>query len=357
LPTRARQPIEERTYVNASAFPWFAEALAALLARRDLPPETVRAAVREMVSGGCGEAEAAAFLVALRMKGETAEEIAAAAEVLREHMVRWDPGVERVLDTCGTGGDGTGTFNISTAAALVVAGAGVPVVKHGNRSVSGRSGSADVLAALGVRVEGDGALAARCLRRAGLAFCFAPHFHPALRHVAALRRRLRIATLFNCLGPLANPAGAAYQLLGVGRPELLDLMAGALARLGTRRALVVCGRDGLDEVSLAAPTLVREVRGHAVTAWEWTPADFGLDPCALSELQADGPEASAAVVRALLEGRDGPARRIVLANAAAALVAAEHVTTLAEGVAAADESLTAGRARDVLARLVESSNE
>ena len=343
--------------MNALPFPWFTEALAALLMRRDLSQETVRAAVRAMVSGHCGEAEAAAFLVALRMKGETADEIAAAAEVLREHMVSWDPGLERVLDTCGTGGDGTGTFNISTATALVVAGAGVPVVKHGNRSVSGRSGSADVLAVLGVRVEGDAELAARCLRRAGLAFCFAPHFHPALKHVAALRRRLRIATLFNCLGPLANPAGAAHQLLGVGRPELLDLMAGALARLGTRRALVVCGRDGLDEVSLSAPTLVREVRGPTVSSWEWTPGDFGLEPCALGDLQADGPEASAAVVRSVLAGRDGPARRIVLANAAAALLAAEQVTTLAEGVAAADESLAAGRARDVLARLVECSNE
>jgi anthranilate phosphoribosyltransferase len=331
--------------------------LAALLARRDLSPEVVRAAVGEMVAGRCGEAEAAAFLVALRMKGETAEEIAAAAEVLRAHMVCWDPGRERVLDTCGTGGDGTGTFNISTATALVVAGAGVPVVKHGNRSVSGRSGSADVLAALGVRVEGDGGLARRCLHRANLAFCFAPLFHPALRHVAALRRRLGVATLFNCLGPLANPAGATHQLLGVGRPELLDLMAGALARLGTRRALVVCGRDGLDEVTLAAPTLVREVRGHAVSAWEWTPADFGLGPCPVSELRADGPQASAAVVRALLEGHDGPARRVVLANAAAALLAAEHVGTLAEGVALADESLAAGRARAALAELVACSNE
>src|SRR5262249_29534812 len=196
-----------------------------------------------------------------------------------EHMVRWEPGRECVLDTCGTGGDGTGTFNISTAAAFTAAGAGVPVVKHGNRSVSSRSGSADVLAALGGRVGGHRAFARAGLGRARLAFCFAPHCHPALRHVAAVRRRLGVGTLFNCLGPLANPAGAAHQLLGVGRPELLELMAGALARLGARRALVVCGRDGLDEVTLAAPTLVREGRGHTVSSWEWTPADFGLGPC------------------------------------------------------------------------------
>src|SRR5262249_1890497 len=169
--------------------------------------------------------------------------------------------------------DGSGTFNISTAAALVAAGAGVAVVKHGNRAVSGRSGSADVLAALGVAVDGDVVRARHCLRGAGLAFCLAPHFHPALRHAAPVRRRLGVRTLFNALGPLANPARAAYQLLGVGWPELLDPLAGALARLGTRRALVVCSRDGLDEVSLSAPTQVREVHGGRVRAWEWTPRD------------------------------------------------------------------------------------
>src|SRR6266545_3214755 len=179
---RDGQPIHAYAFVYMSQFPWFGEVLAALVARQDLNRAQVRAVLGEMMAGRCGEAEAAAFLVALRMKGETAEEIAAAAEVLREHMVRWEPGCECVLDTCGTGGDGTGTFNISTAAAFVVAAAGVPVVKHGNRSVSSRSGSADVLAALSVCVEGDGAFGRRCLQRAGLAFCFAPHFHPALRH-------------------------------------------------------------------------------------------------------------------------------------------------------------------------------
>lgn len=340
-----------------SQLPWFGEVLAALVARRDLAPEQVRAVLGEMMAGRCGDAEAAAFLVGLRMKGETADEVAAAAGVLRDHMVRWDPGRDEVLDTCGTGGDGAGTFNISTAAAFVVAAAGVPVVKHGNRSVSSQSGSADVLAALGVHVEGDGVFARQCLDRAGLAFCFAPHFHPALRHVASLRRRLRVGTLFNCLGPLANPAGAAYQLLGVGRPELLDLMAGALARLGTRRALVVCGRDGLDEVTLGAPTIVREVRGHTVRAWEWTPADFGLRECSLAELQADGPEASARAVRAILEGADGPAARVVLANAAAALLAAERADTLAQGVKLAADALASGRALAVLNRLTTCSRE
>src|SRR5262249_29072211 len=201
---------------------------------------------------------------------------------------------------------------------------------------------------------GDGAFARRCLERAGLAFCFAPHFHPALRHVAAVRRRLGIGTLLNCLGPLANPAGAAYQLLGVGRPELLDLMAGALARLGTGRALVVCGRDGLDEVSLGGPTLVREVRGQAVRSWEWAPADFGLEPCSLGELQADGPEASAAAGRA---GLGGAGAGVVVATGAAARVASEHADPLARGVALASEALASGRARAVLERLVACSAE
>jgi anthranilate phosphoribosyltransferase len=325
----------------------YVQVMAALLERRELTTADVRSMIREMMAGQCGEVETAAFLTALRMKGETAAEIAAAAAELREHMVRWDPG-RPVLDTCGTGGDGTGTFNISTAAALVVAGAGVPVVKHGNRSVSSRSGSADVLALLGVTIEGNAEQARRCLDRAGLAFCFAPSFHPALRHVAATRRRLRIGTLFNCLGPLANPAGACHQLLGVGRPELLDLMAGAVAQLGTRRTLVVCGRDGLDEVSLSAATLVREVRGHEVASWEWHPRDFGLEGCEMSDLQAANAEASAAMIRGVLDGRAGPARRIVLANAAAALLAAERVDTLPSGVALAADVLDSGRARKVL---------
>ena len=337
--------------------PCFEDILAALVGGRELVPEQMRWVMREVMAGRCGEAEAAAFLVGLSMKGETAAEIAAAAEVLREHMVRLETGRDDVLDTCGTGGDGAGTFNISTAAALVAAGAGVAVVKHGNRAASGKSSSADVMAALGVCVEGDEAAARRCLDQAGMAFCFAPRFHPALRHVAPLRRRLRVRTLFNCLGPLANPALAPYQLLGVGRPELLDPLAGALARLGTSRALLVSGHDGLDEVSLSAPTRVREVRGQQVREWEWRPADFGLAPCSPEDLRADGPEESAALIRAVLAGEPGPAARVVLANAAAALLAAERVETLGQGVVLAAEAVASGRARQVLDRLAACSHE
>jgi anthranilate phosphoribosyltransferase len=329
----------------------YVECLTALLERRDLTDAQMGGLMRAMIAGQCGDAETAALLTALRMKGESAAEIAAAAWVLREHMVHLDAGREDVLDTCGTGGDGTTTFNISTTAALVIAAAGVPVVKHGNRAVSSRCGSADVLAALGVPVDADAAAARRCLEHAGIAFCFAPHFHPALRQLADLRRRLGVRTLFNCLGPLANPAGAPYQLLGVGRLEWLDPLAGALARLGTRHAFLVHGRDGLDEVSLTGPTLVREVYRGQVTALEWNPSDFRLAPCALEELQVNGPEESAAAVRSILDGEQGPRTRIVIANAAAALLAAERVGTLGEGVARAAEAIASGRARAVLDRL------
>lgn len=345
------------TTVGPAPPAWFRTALTALLERRDLSGVQMCELMHGLLGGACGEVETAALLVALAAKGETADELAAAAAVMREHRVPFLTGRTDLLDTCGTGGTGKGTFNISTATALVVAGAGVPVVKHGNRAVSGHCGSADVLAALGVAVEADVAAARRCLERAGMAFCLAPHFHPSLRHVGAVRRRLGVFTLFNCIGPLANPAGAAYQLLGVGRLDWLDRLAGALARLGTRHALLVCSRDGMDEVSLSAPTLVREVRGGAVTAHEWTAADFGLEPCALTELRAAGPEESAAVVRAVLAGQDGAPRRVVLANAAAALRAAERVADLRAGVALAADAIGSGRAARVLDELIAVSKE
>jgi anthranilate phosphoribosyltransferase len=334
---------------------WFTSTLTALIKRRDLDGVRMCELMHGLIGGACDETATASLLIALSMKGETADELATAAAVLREYMTPFHTGRADHLDTCGTGGDGTGTFNISTATALVAAGAGVPVVKHGNRAASSRSGSADVLAALGVSVAGDAACARRCLDRVGMAFCFAPHFHPALQRVAAVRRRLGVRTMFNLLGPLANPARAPYQLLGVGCAENLDRLAGALARLGTRHSLLVCGRDGLDEVSLSAPTLVREVRDGVITVLEWTSADFGLDPCRLEELYADGPEESAAFIRGVLAGTEGPALRVVLANAAAALLAAEVVTTLAEGVERAGAAVADGRAAAVLDGLIRES--
>lgn len=330
---------------------WFATAFNTLLSGQDLSAATVTEAVRDLVAGRVDEARAAAFITALRMKGENAEEIAAAAEVLREQMVRLVPVSGPVLDTCGTGGDDSGTFNISTLAALIAAGAGVPVVKHGGRAVSSKSGSADVLRELGVPIDAGPEWAQKCLDRAGFAFCFAPHFHRGMAHVAELRKKLGVRTIFNLLGPLANPASAPYQLLGVGKPELLDPLAAALARLGVRQAVLVCSFDGLDEVSLAAPTMVRIVRGNEYETREWSPADFGLATVTPRSIRANDSTESAAIICGVLNGGDGPAKRIAVANAAAALWAAEAVPTLKDGVAKAEAALLAGKPRAVLAAL------
>ena len=334
---------------------WFAELYPALLAGRDLDPGRATEAFRDLLAGRVDDALTAAFLTALRMKGEAAAEVAAAAAALREQMVRLVPVSGPVVDTCGTGGDECGTFNISTAAALVVAGAGVPVVKHGNRAVSSRCGSADVLRELGVNIEAGPAWAQKCLDRVGFAFCYAPQFHAGMAHVAKLRRKLGVRTIFNLLGPLANPASADFQLLGVGNPDLLDPLAGAAARLGVRRAVLVCGFDGLDEVSLAAPTMVRVVEGDEFRVDEWQPSDFGLDPVALADIQADGPAASARIVRVVLGNQDGPAKRIVLANAAAALWVAGAAETPRAGVELADEAIASGKVARVLEQLVKSA--
>jgi anthranilate phosphoribosyltransferase len=331
--------------------PWFAECMARLTSGQDIPENLMRLALGTVIRGAADSVEAAAFLVALRMKGETAAELAAAAGVLREAMVPVPTGRDDVLDTCGTGGDESGSFNISTAAAIVAAAAGAHVVKHGNRAVTGRCGSSDVLAALGVEMLEDPAAVRRSLDDVGLGFCFAPYFHPALRQVADVRRRLRLRTIFNCLGPLANPSSPAYQLLGVGRPEMLDAMAGALALLGIRHAYVVCGESGQDEVSLWGPTLVREIKGHTIRAQTWLPDSFGLAPCTRADLEVADVQESAAVIRAVLEGDEGPAGRAVLANTAAALLAAELTPSLAQGVRQAREAIQTGKARAVLDRL------
>ncbi len=330
---------------------WFSDLFPRLLTGEDLDPGRVTEAFRDLLAGKVSDGPAAAFLTALRIKGETADEIAAAAQALREQMTRLVPVSGPVVDTCGTGGDDAGTFNISTAASLVVAAAGVPVVKHGNRAVSSKSGSADVLRELGVPIENGPEWAQKCLDRAGFAFCYAPHFHRGMAHVAKLRRQLGIRTIFNLLGPLANPASADYQLLGVGKAELLDPLAGAVARLGVRRAVLVCGFDGLDEVSLAAPTMVRVVEGEEFRVEEWTPEMFGLGTVSLKEIAVDGPAESAGVVRSVLGGDDTSARRIVLANAAAALWAADAVPSLREGVARAAAAVDDGSAQGVLDRL------
>jgi anthranilate phosphoribosyltransferase len=335
----------------------FAETVNSLLERQDLSAGQMVGLLEAMLAGTIDEVQGTAAVVALRAKGETGLELAAAAGFLREHMVRLDTKRTGLLDTCGTGGDGIGTFNISTATALVAAAAGVPVVKHGNRAVSSRCGSADVLIQLGMAVDGDVGRTQRCLEEIGIAFCLAPLFHPALKQLADLRRRLGVRTIFNFLGPLLNPAGACYQLIGVGHAELLDPLADALARLGTKHAYLVCGRDGLDEVTLTEPTLVREVRGQVVTSLQWQPEDFDLPPCRLEDVLAAGPEESAARITSVLQGRPGPATDMVMANAAAALLAAERVDSLTEGVELARNAIQDGEALRVLQRLVRYSQE
>ena len=330
---------------------WFAPAFARLLQGEDLDGPTAAKLFRDLLGGRVDDCLASALLVALRIKGESVSEIAAAASALREPMLRLTPRSGPVVDTCGTGGDDLGTFNISTAASFVVAGAGVPVVKHGNRAVSSLSGSADVFRELGVSIDSGVEWAQQCLDRIGYAFCYAPHFHPGLAHLAGLRKKLGIRTVFNLLGPLANPAGAEFQLVGVGNADLLDTLAGALAELGTRRAILVCGFDGLDEVTLAAPTMVRIVEDHTIFSDEWDASDFGLAPVALADIRAEGPVESARIIRAVLEGTDGPARRIVVANAAAALFTTRTARNLHEGVEIAEESIRSGKALGIMEQL------
>lgn len=324
-------------------------------AGNDLSMEEMATAVEAIIERQCAEGEIGLLLTSLRAKGETAAEIAGAASALRRHMVPIRAIHQRFIDTCGTGGDGSGTFNISTAAALVTAAAGVPVAKHGNRSITSRSGSADVLAELGINIEAGVETVENCLNELGICFCFAPLMHPAMKQVAAVRKKLGVPTIFNLLGPLANPAGAPHQLLGVARSEVRPLLAEALALLGTRRSLVVHGEDGLDEVTLSGRTEVTEVAEGATREFRWQPTDFGLPRSQLDSLRVGGPTESAAVIRQLLAGQDGPARDIVVLNAAAALFTAGQSDDPQQCCRQAAAAIDSGAAAELLARLAELS--
>lgn len=322
-----------------------------VVATKDLTLDETTEVMDAVMRGQCSEAEMAQLLTALHEKGETVDEVAGAAAALRRHMTPIQSVCTDVLDTCGTGGDGSGTFNISTAAALVIAAAGVPVAKHGNRGMTSKSGSADVLAALGVNIDADVGTVQRCLDELGICFCFAPLMHPSMKHVLAVRRSLDIPTIFNLLGPLCNPARARYQLLGVGRSELRDCLSAALLRLGTRRAAVVFGSDGLDEVTLGGTSYVSLVSDGRIEELKWTPADFGLSGTSRAALLADGPEASAAMITEVLAGRPGAPRDVVVANTAAGLWVARKCSDLSEGVDRAVEAIDSGAARTLLSRL------
>ncbi len=330
----------------------FPALLEKLQRRQDLTTDEASAAMDEIMEGRAQPAQIAGFLIALAMKGERPAEIVGLARTMRGRATKLSKPYEPVFDTCGTGGDRAHTFNVSTVAALVLAACGVKVAKHGNRSVSSRCGSADLFEVLGVNVTASPGVVERCLDEAGMAFFFAPTFHPSMRHAAPTRRELGVRTAFNLLGPLTNPAGASRQLVGVPRPELTELVARSLALLGSERAWVVHGADGLDEISTTGYTKVSECRDGAVNTFYVHPSDFKLAKAAPAALRGGDAAQNAAIARGILDGERGPARDIVLLNAAASLLIAGEVETIPDGIARAEQALDSAEASAVLERLV-----
>src|SRR5437763_8474036 len=335
--------------------------------RESLSREEARAVTAEILSGKCTGAQIAALLVALHMKGETVEEIVGFAEAIRQAAAPFIlgrnstldvSGTERdaLVDTCGTGGDASGTFNISTATAFTVAGAGVRVAKHGNRSVTSRCGSADVIETLGVNIAMPAARLGHCLRQVGIAFLYAPAMHSAMKAVQAARQQLRMRTIFNLLGPLTNPAGASAQIVGVYAEAMVEKLAAALRELGVRRALVVHGKDGLDEITISEETRVAEVRDGKVRTYDIAPEQFGLRRSPLSEIAGGDAKKNAEIIRRILDGEKSPRRDVVLLNAGAALMAAGRAEDMREGIALAAKAVDSGGAKQKLAALVEFTN-
>jgi anthranilate phosphoribosyltransferase len=331
------------------------EAIAKLVARQDLTEAESVAVMEELMTGEATAAQVGAFLVGLRFKGETVDELTGMVRVMRAKALRVDAGVD-VLDVVSTGGGSFDPLNISTAAALVCAAAGVPVAKHGNRGFTSAAGAADVLEALGARLELTPEQVAACIERSGFGFLFAPSFHPSMRFVGPARREIGVRTVFNSLGPLTNPAGARHQLLGVGDAALAEKVAQVLSRLGTGKALVVHGEDGLDEVSLAAPTMVREVVGKEMRAYSLTAADAGFASIPVEAVRSGTASQNAERIRAVFSGDTGPDRDYILVNAGAALVAAERASDLREGVALARQAVDTGAATRTLDSFVETTN-
>ncbi len=329
----------------------FASSLKRLLAGESLDSLQARAAMNALIDGAATDAQAGAFLAALRVRGETVPELVGFASAMRARAVKVRPKRRPLIDTCGTGGDGSGTFNISTTVAFIAAGAGAAVAKHGNRAVSSRSGSADVLEALGVRTDVTPKLAAKCVDVAGVGFLFAPSLHPAFGRLVPIRRQLGTRTVFNLLGPLSNPAGAKRQLLGVYSTALVRPVAEALKALGSEEAMVVSSRDGLDEISLSAPTVIAHLRGGRIRMTELRPESLGLMRRPLQALAGGDAKKNAWITRAILFGEAGPAREVCLLNAAAALMVAGLARDWKEGLAMAADSIDSGRAAASLAIL------
>jgi anthranilate phosphoribosyltransferase len=329
------------------------QAIERVIARRDLSGGEMTAVMHTIMTGGATPAQIGGFLVGLRMKGETVSEVAAAASVMRDLASGVDVGgLEHTVDIVGTGGDASGTFNVSTASIFVAAAAGCHVAKHGNRSVSSKSGSADVLEAAGVCLDLNPEQVAECVRQVGVGFMFAPGHHAAMKHAIGPRREMGVRTIFNVLGPLTNPAGVPNQVLGVFSAELLEPLARVLQRLGSRHVMVVHARDGLDEISISERTEVAELKDGEVRRFSLQPEDFGLRRAPLSAVQVEGPEQSLAMIRSVLEDRPGPARDMVMLNAGAAIYVAGVAANLEQGVTLADRAITSGEARNRLDRLV-----
>ncbi len=332
------------------------EAIEKLVNRVNLSEAETSDVMNQIMTGEATPLQVASFLTALRMKGETVEEITGAARVMREKAHRVNVGAKTVLDTCGTGGDQKGTFNISTTSALVVAGSGVAVAKHGNRSVSSQSGSADVLAALGVKVDAPKDRVEECIAKIGIGFLFAPLLHEAMKYAVQPRRDIGIRTVFNLLGPLTNPALASHQLIGLYSGELVAAIAHVLKNLGSVRAMVVHGMEGLDEISLCGPTKVAELREGQIREYTIEPEEVGLKRCRLEDLHGGNAEQSAAIVRGVLQGDKGPARDVVLLNSGAALYVSGSAASIRDGMALAASSIDSGKARQKLEQLVQLTN-
>lgn len=320
------------------------EAIAALVEGRNLAEEQASAVMEEIMEGAATPAQIASFITAMRIKGETVVEITGCARTMRRKAFRLSLPADELVDTCGTGGDGAGTFNISTTAAFVAAGAGLRVVKHGNRSVSSPCGSADLMQALGIRIDLEPSQVQRCVEEVGLGFLFAPTFHPAMKHAAAPRREIGIRTIFNLLGPLTNPAGAAAQVVGVYRAELTEVVAHVLRNLGCRHVLVVHGEDGLDEITVTGPTQISELAGGEVCTCRFDPIDLGLPRRSPQEIHGGDAAENARISREVLQRRAGAPREIVLLNAAAALIAGERAKNWTEGLSLAAQSIDSGAA-------------
>ncbi len=332
------------------------EAITSVFSGESLGMDDASAVMREIMDGDATPSQLGAFLTALSLKGETPEEIAGMAAVMREKALAVEVSGP-LLDTCGTGGDGKNTFNISTAAAFVAAGAGVKVAKHGNRAASGSCGSADVLEALGVRIDLPPEGVARCIDQVGMGFMFAQAFHPAMRHAAPVRREIGIRTVFNILGPLTNPARAQTQLLGVAQAALGEKMAQVLRLLGVHHAIIVHGEDGLDELTLSADSSGWEVVDGEIRAWTLSVEETGLPPATLDDIRGGDKEANAAAMREVFQGKTGPLRDVVLLNSGAALMAADRASGIAEGVALAAQSIDGGAALAKVDALVQLSQQ